>query len=103
MKFNKLVMITDGIILNYTNEACNNIVTDTREICNNDAFILLIEKKEDGSIYLEEAVKEGANIIFVTDSDIKKYLNINPDIGIIKVDSGLGALKKIALYYRNMY
>ena len=52
---------------------------------------------------MEEAVKEGANIIFVTDSDIKKYLNINLDIGIIKVDSGLGALKKIALYYRNMY
>jgi UDP-N-acetylmuramoyl-tripeptide--D-alanyl-D-alanine ligase len=103
MEFNKLVMITDGIILNYTNETCNNIVTDTREICSNDAFIPLIGKKEDGSIYLEEAVKEGANIIFVTDSDIKKYLNINPDIGIIKVDSGLGALKKIALYYRNMY
>lgn len=31
MESNKLVMITDGIILNYTNEACNNIVTDTRK------------------------------------------------------------------------
>lgn len=103
MEFNKLVMITGGIILNYTSESCNDIVTDTREICSNDAFIPLIGKKDDGEIYLEEAIKEGANIIFVTDSDIKRYLNINPDIGIIKVDSGLEALKKIALYYRNMY
>ncbi len=103
MEFNKLVMITDGIILNYTSETCNSIVTDTREICNNDAFIPLIGKKENGAMYLEEAIKEGASIIFVTDVDIKKYLNINPNIGIIKVDSGLDALKKIAEYYRNMY
>lgn len=98
-----IVMITGGIILNYTDKKINNISIDTRTIEVNDLFIPIKGKNKDGNDYLQDAVLKGASIVLTTNNDVKNLVKINKDIGIIKVDSGIEALKKIALYYRNKY
>lgn len=102
MDFNKLVMITDGIILRKTDLKINNYSTDSRTINSDDVFIPLKGDNFDGEKYLEDAAKY-ASIVFTTSNDINKIIEVNPYIGIIKVDDTLEALKKIAIYYRNIY
>lgn len=103
MDFNTLVMITNGIILNNTTNKVNKFSIDTRSLNKGDTFIPIKGNNTSGEIYLKEAVLKGANIVFTTSNDIKELININKNIGIIKIDDGLETLKKLSSFYRNKY
>lgn len=102
MDFNKLVMITDGIILRKTDLKISGFSTDSRTITTNNVFIPLKGINYDGELYLEEASKY-ASIVFTTNTSVNNIIKNNPNIGIIKVDNTLEAYKKIAKYYRNNF
>lgn len=100
MDINKLALITNGIILKDTKKTIKNIVIDTRILKEGDVFIPLKGKKIDGNNYVKEAIKLNASIVFTTTYDFEET---SKDVGIIKVDDGLEALKSICKYYLKEY
>lgn len=100
MNINDYAVITNGIILKSTERTINDIVIDTRILKEGDIFIPIKGKNLDGNDYILEAINKKASIIFTTTYD---YDDISEDVGVIKVDDGLEALKNICKYYLNKY
>ena len=100
MDINKLAEITNGIILKDTKRTIKNIVIDTRILNDNDVFIPIKGKNLDGNNYIMDAINKNASIVFVATYD---YEEITKDVGIIKINDGIEALKNICKYILNDY
>lgn len=86
MKINKLY-------IEYLN--CNKVCIDSRKIEKNDIFFGLTGKNINGSIFANQAIKEGARLALVND---KKYQNLNKKIFYVK--EVLKILQELSIYHR---
>ena len=75
---------------------------DSREVEDNYLFIAIIGENQDGHLYLEEAVKNGARAVIV-DREIGNDFLRNSGIAILKVDDTTRALQDIAHNYRKSF
>ncbi|UTC65888.1 MULTISPECIES: UDP-N-acetylmuramoyl-tripeptide--D-alanyl-D-alanine ligase [unclassified Treponema] len=88
-----------------SSKAFSSVVIDSRNAKNNSLFIPLRGEKQDGHIYIESALKNGAEV-FVVDFD---YLEENENqivslckkynVSCIAVKNNLKALQDVAAYY----
>lgn len=75
---------------------------DSREVCLNDAFVAIKGATVDGHMYIEDAIKNGAKLMLVDSSEMKKIDITNPvffDITFIATDDTVQGLAKIAQSY----
>jgi len=78
------------------------IVIDSREVKENYLFIAVIGENQDGHLYLNDAVKNGANAVIV-DRVIDSEFIRNSEVSILKVDDTTAALQDIAHNYRKSF
>jgi len=101
MKITDLINICNGTILNERvtiKEKFKNIITDTREIKQDDIFIALKGNNFDGHNYVNEAIEKGAICIFV-----EQDILIDTSIPIVKVTDTYQCLFNLASYYLKCY
>ena len=96
MDLNKILSITNGIVLNnFKNYKINNIVTDSRKVKKRDLFIALKGNKYNGHDYINNIKCSG----IIIDEDI----NITTNVPVIKVESTYDVLYKLGSFFRNTY
>lgn len=100
----EIANITGGNIIQSSSieKTINNIVFDSRKITfpSTSLFIALKSNHNDGHNYIKDAIEKGIlNVIIDSDVEIAKVLNIN----ILKVDSTLNALQRLAQYHRKQF
>lgn len=97
--------ITDGeLIIGKKDLICENFSKDTRVINEGDIYIGIKGEKFDGNLFWKEALRSGASAVIVEKIDFdKKELEEFKEKTIIKVNSTLDALYKIANFKRNLY
>lgn len=78
------------------------IVIDSREVKDDYLFIAIIGENQDGHLYLEDAVKNGARAVIV-DRDIESDFLKNSGVAVLKVDDTTRALQDIAHKYRKSF
>ena len=96
MDLNKILSITNGIVLNnFKNYKINNIITDSRKVKKRDLFIALKGNKYNGHDYINNIKCSG----IIIDEDI----NITTNVPVIKVESTYDVLYKLGSFFRNTY
>lgn len=92
MYLEEIIKIVKGKLLNdcKKNIKIKNIKFDSRKVKKNDLYIAIIGKNKNGHDFIDEAIKNGASIVIVSDN-----LN-NYNIPTIKVDDTLEAMKNLA-------
>jgi UDP-N-acetylmuramoyl-tripeptide--D-alanyl-D-alanine ligase len=78
------------------------IVIDSREVKDDYLFIAIIGENQDGHLYLEDALKNGAKAVIV-DREIENKFLKDSEISILKVDDTTKALQNIAHEYRKSF
>lgn len=105
IKVKDLLKVTKGkLITGDENENCYEFSRDTRQIKEGDFYIGLVGEKINGGLFFEEALKNGAKGVILSDIGIteaqkQKYKNKC----IIIVEDTLKAMQEIATYKRNLY
>lgn len=84
------------------NKIIEEIVIDSREVKDNYLFIAVIGENQDGHLYLEEAVKNGAEAVIV-DRKIDSQILDESGISVLKVNDTTRALQDIAHNYRKSF
>ena len=101
----EILKITGGeLIIGNKEIVCKNFSKDTRTIQKGDIYIGIKGEKFDGSMFWEQALENGADVVIVENISVlpeekEKY----SDKTIIKVENTLEALYKIASYKRSLY
>lgn len=100
----KILEITDGkLIVGNRDLVCDNFSKDTRQIKENDTYIGIKGENFDGNIFWKQALQKGAKCVIVENIDfLKQDLEEVKDKTVIKVNSTLEALYKIAEYKRQI-
>ncbi len=105
LELREILEITKGILVTGNeNEIIENFCRDTREIKENDVYLGIKSKTQNGSIYFEEAFENGAKGVILQDIEItetqkQKYRNKF----IILVEDTIKAMQQIATYKREKY
>ena len=68
-------MLIEEIITLISTKNIDNISIDSREVSQGDLFIALKGEKFNGNIFIDDAIKKGAKLIF-----LKKNLRLKPNI-----------------------
>ena len=100
-----ILEITGGeLIIGKEDLICENFSKDTRAINQGDIYIGIKGEKFDGNLFWKEALRSGASAVIVENIDFdKKELEEFEEKTIIKVNSTLEALYKIANFKRKLY
>ncbi|MCI8397417.1 MAG: UDP-N-acetylmuramoyl-tripeptide--D-alanyl-D-alanine ligase [Clostridia bacterium] len=92
------------LVIGNKNEILENFKKDTREIEKGDVYVGIKGENTDGSIFFEQALKNGAKVcilnnIEIPQGTIQKY----KDRTIVKTNDTIESLQKIAEYKRKLY
>ena len=105
-----VVNICNGELLSGNeNEILGNFVRDTREIKKGDTYIAFKGEHNDGNIYYEEALKNGAKVCILQKRSIENIIKKEEveekysEASIILVEDTIKALQQIASYKRSLY
>jgi UDP-N-acetylmuramoyl-tripeptide--D-alanyl-D-alanine ligase len=82
----------------------DSVATDSRNVKENSLFVPLVGEKQDGHIYIHQAIKNGAHVIFACSLWVKENGNelakiAQNDVWVIAVDNTLKALQQAAARY----
>ena len=97
------------LICGNENDVLTNIVKDTREIKDGDTYIGFKGEHNDGNIYYEEALKNGAKVCILQKRSIENIIKKEEveekysEASIILVEDTIKALQQIASYKRSLY
>lgn len=100
-----IITVCDGkLICGNEEQVCENFSKDTRQINEGDVYVGIKGEKFDGSLFYEEALKQGAKVCLLGEIELqeevyKKYEGAT----IITVKDTLKALQKLASYKRSLY
>lgn len=100
-----ILNVTNGeLIIGKEDEICENFCRDSREIKDGDVYLGIKGETLNGSIYFEQALKNGAKGVIIQDIEVtkeqeEKYENKF----IIKVEDTIKAMQEIAEYKRTLY
>ncbi len=86
------IMDAIGIEKRHNNAIIDNVSWNSKEITSNGCFFAIKGKKYNGNDFIDEAIKNGAELI-ISDE------NINPSVAYIRVDNTIDALCRFAKYY----
>ncbi|GAB6170361.1 UDP-N-acetylmuramoyl-tripeptide--D-alanyl-D-alanine ligase [Clostridium carnis] len=101
LTFIELIEAIDGeILIDGKNKEFNNLCIDTRKIQKNNIYLAIKGENFNGNGFVKEAFDKGASIAIVDEVLFDKEALKEKGI-VIKVDSTLEALLKLANYYRN--
>ncbi len=84
-------------------DTIGSVSTDTRTIQKGSLFVPLIGEKFDGHTFIEEAIKNGAQAVFVQEGHNTKTIQAFNDVWLIEVKDTLKALQAISVYYRKLF
>lgn len=103
LNLKKIINFSGAELLQGDNEQIiKDIVIDSREVKDNYLFIAIIGENQDGHLYLEDAVNNGARAVIV-DRGIDSDFLRNSGIAVLKVDDTTRALQDIAHNYRKSF
>ena len=100
--------VSGSVFVRPLNSSCgfyfDSVATDSRNVKENSLFVPLVGEKQDGHIYIHQAVKNGARVIFAgslwvkeNGEDLAKLAE--KDVWVIAVDNTLKALQEAAGRY----
>lgn len=105
LKVKDILQICNGrLICGNEDEICSDFSKDTRQIKAGDVYVGIKGDNFDGSLFYEEALKQGAKICILDEIEIseeicKKYKNVT----IVVVKNTIEAIQELASYKRSMY
>lgn len=103
LSLKKIINFSGAELLQGDNEQIiKDIVIDSREVKDNYLFIAIIGENQDGHLYLEDAVNNGARAVII-DRGIDSDFLRNSGIAVLKVDDTTRALQDIAHNYRKSF
>lgn len=105
LKVKDILQICNGkLIYGNEEEICNHFVKDTKEIKLGDVYVGIKGEKVDGSIFYEEAFKNGAKVCLLEEIQIEKEIYEKyPNTTIVVVKNSIEAIQKLAEYKRSLY
>lgn len=105
LKVKDMLQICNGkLICGNEEEICEHFVKDTNEVTLGDVYVGIKGEKVDGSLFYEEALKNGARICLLEEIPIQKETYEKyPNTTIIVVKNSIEAIQKLATYKRNLY
>lgn len=107
LKIEDILKCTKGtLIIGDKNKECFEFSRDTRTIKEGDTYIGIKGENFDGSLFWEEALKNGANTVIINKieiDDIKKEIYKKQNKNIIIVEDTIIALGKMASLKRDLY
>lgn len=105
LKVKDILQICNGkLIYGNEEEICEHFVKDTRDVKIGDVYVGIKGEKVDGSLFYEEAFKNGAKICLLEQIPIQKEIYEKyPDTTIIVVKNSIEAIQKLATYKRSLY
>lgn len=92
----EILKATNGENINVDNIIFSSVETDTRNLTPGALFVALKGENFDGHNFIEQAIRNGATAVMVSD-------NISCDIPCIKVVDTLKAYQNIANFHRNRF
>lgn len=100
-----IITVCDGkLICGNEEQVCENFSKDTRQINEGDVYVGIKGEKFDGSLFYEEALKQGAKVCLLEEIELQEEIYQNyQDATIITVKDTLKALQKLASYKRSLY
>lgn len=100
-----IITVCDGkLICGNAEQVCENFSKDTRQINEGDVYVGIKGEKFDGSLFYEEALKQGAKVCLLEEIELQEEVYQNyQDATIITVKDTLKALQKLASYKRSLY
>ena len=100
-----IITVCDGkLICGNEEQVCENFSKDTRQINEGDVYVGIKGEKFDGSLFYEEALKQGAKVCLLEEIELQEEIYQNyQDVTIITVKDTLKALQKLASYKRSLY
>lgn len=100
-----ILQICDGkLICGNREEMCDHFVKDTKEVAMGDVYVGIKGEKVDGSLFYEEALKNGAKICLLEEVPIQKEIYEKyQNTTIIIVKNTIEAIQKLASYKRSLY
>lgn len=90
------------LLQGYSEYLIKEIVIDSREVKSDYLFIAIIGENQDGHLYLEDAVKNGARAVIV-DREIESDFLKKSGVAVLKVEDTTRALQDIAHNYRKSF
>lgn len=100
-----ILEICDGKLIcgnEYT--ICENFLKDTRNLKTGDVYVGIKGDKFNGSLFYEDALKNGAKVCLLEEINIKEEVSKQyQDAAIIIVKDTIIALQKLATYKRSLY
>lgn len=95
-----------GFDENKDNFAFTNVVTDSRNVTEKSLFVPLVGEKQNGHIYIEKAIENGASVIFINkneyEADPQRFMSLaseNLNVSFVSVFNTLTALQDAAACY----
>ena len=83
-----------------------SVQTDSRNVCEGTMFVPLVGEKQNGHIYIPQAIEKGASVILLNESELvknsdcyKELQEKNPDVLFLAVKNTLHALQDAAECY----
>ncbi|MBO6176547.1 MAG: UDP-N-acetylmuramoyl-tripeptide--D-alanyl-D-alanine ligase [Treponema sp.] len=107
LELNELLEATGGVhVLGSGRFYFDSVQTDSRAVEKNTLFVPLIGEKQDGHVYIPQAVEKGAGAVIISFKNFEKDGSLfseisrkNPDVYFIAVENTLTALQKAAGRY----
>ncbi len=100
----QLSKICNGENLTNTKDSnINEFVIDSRQIKKDDCFIAIKGENNNGNLYVEAALENGASAIIVDEKPKKEIIEKYSNREIIFVKDSINALQNIATYKRSLY
>lgn len=105
LKVKDIIQICNGkLICGNQEEICEHFVKDTKEVNLGDVYVGIKGEKVNGSLFYEEALKNGAKICLLEEIIVKKEIYEKyPNTTIIVVKNSIEAIQKLATYKRSLY
>lgn len=93
-----------NLVIGKTTEKLEHFKKDTREIEAGDVYVGIKGENTDGSVYFEEALKNGAKVCILNNIEIpQEILEKYEGKTIVKVADTIESLQKIAKFKREQY
>ena len=93
----------NGVVINKGNfDIVKQVSTDTRTLKEESLFIPIIGENFDGHMFINDAIKKGANAVLIQENKVEDSCIPN-NIAVIQVQDTLEALMDISKYYRKLF
>lgn len=105
LKVKDILQICQGnLIFGNEEEICQSFSKDTRQMKKGDVYVGIRGEKFNGTLFYEEALRQGAKVCLLEEIDIPKHIQ-ESYLGttIITVKNTIEAIQKLASYKRSLY